>query len=66
MISRQPGLAGLGLCLTLGVACCMVSSLIFLPAVLRLLSGRKPETRNQKPRDGSTTRQPMTLHRQAA
>lgn len=38
MISRHQGLLGLGFILTLGVTCCMVSALIFLPAVLRLLS----------------------------
>jgi hopanoid biosynthesis associated RND transporter like protein HpnN len=37
MISSQRGLAGLGLCLTLGVGCCLSASLVFLPAVLRLL-----------------------------
>ncbi len=41
MISRQRGLSGLGFCLTLGVACCMVSALVFLPAVLRVLASRK-------------------------
>jgi hopanoid biosynthesis associated RND transporter like protein HpnN len=35
MISSQRGLAGLGLCLTLGMACCMLTALVFLPAVLR-------------------------------
>ena len=35
MISSQRGLAGLGLCLTLGMGCCMVTALVFLPAVLR-------------------------------
>jgi hopanoid biosynthesis associated RND transporter like protein HpnN len=64
MISRQPGLAGLGLCLTLGVACCMVSSLVFLPALLCLLSRRKPETRNQKPESPAPL--PLTAYRQAA
>lgn len=34
MISSQRGLAGLGLILTLGVACSMVASLILLPALL--------------------------------
>jgi predicted RND superfamily exporter protein len=43
MISRQRGLSGLGFCLTLGVACCMVSALVFLPAVMRVLAGRQPE-----------------------
>jgi hopanoid biosynthesis associated RND transporter like protein HpnN len=40
MISSQRGLAGLGLCLTLGVGCCLLASLVFLPAVLRLLPVR--------------------------
>jgi hopanoid biosynthesis associated RND transporter like protein HpnN len=40
-ISRHQGLFGLGLILTLGVTCCMVSALIFLPAVLRLSSKRR-------------------------
>jgi uncharacterized protein len=34
MISSQRGLAGLGLCLTLGMACCMSTALVFLPTVL--------------------------------
>jgi hypothetical protein len=37
MISRERGLASLGLVLTLGVACCMMAALIFLPSVLRVL-----------------------------
>jgi hopanoid biosynthesis associated RND transporter like protein HpnN len=37
MISSERGLAGLGFILTLGVSCCMVSALFFLPAVLHLL-----------------------------
>jgi hopanoid biosynthesis associated RND transporter like protein HpnN len=40
MISSERGLAGLGLILTLGVGCCMVAALVFLPAALRLLGGR--------------------------
>jgi uncharacterized protein len=38
MISTQRGLAGLGLCLTLGVGCCLLASLVLLPALLQLLS----------------------------
>jgi hopanoid biosynthesis associated RND transporter like protein HpnN len=41
MISSQRGLAGLGLILTLGVACCMLSALIVLPALLRMLGRRE-------------------------
>jgi uncharacterized protein len=43
MISRHQGLFGLGLILTLGVTCCMVSALVFLPAVLRLSSKRRKQ-----------------------
>jgi uncharacterized protein len=42
MISSQRGLAGLGLCLTLGVGCCLLASLVLLPVVLQLLSPRSP------------------------
>jgi hopanoid biosynthesis associated RND transporter like protein HpnN len=53
MISSQRGLQGLGFCLTLGVGCCMITALVFLPAVLALLgtrtqptaSGAEPESR---------------------
>jgi hopanoid biosynthesis associated RND transporter like protein HpnN len=43
MISRQRGLSGLGFSLTLGVACCMISALVFLPAVLRALGEKRVE-----------------------
>jgi predicted RND superfamily exporter protein len=43
MISRHQGLFGLGLILTLGVSCCMVSALVFLPAVLRISSKRRKQ-----------------------
>ena len=42
MISNQPGLRGLGFCLALGVACCMASALVFLPAVLAFRRGEAP------------------------
>ena len=42
MISSERGLAGLGLILTLGVGCSMLSALVFLPAVLHLLGSKKP------------------------
>jgi hopanoid biosynthesis associated RND transporter like protein HpnN len=41
MISSQRGLAGLGLILTLGVGCCMLTALVFLPALLRALNGQR-------------------------
>jgi hopanoid biosynthesis associated RND transporter like protein HpnN len=34
MVSTQRGLITLGFCLTLGVGCCMIAALLFLPAVL--------------------------------
>ena len=37
MVSSHRGLFGLGFILTLGVCCCMLTALVFLPAVLRLL-----------------------------
>jgi hopanoid biosynthesis associated RND transporter like protein HpnN len=43
MISSQRGLAALGLCLTLGVGCCLLASLVLLPAVLQLLSPRREQ-----------------------
>ena len=45
MISSHRGLVGLGFILTLGVGCCMVTALVFLPAVLRLLAGSDQPTR---------------------
>jgi predicted RND superfamily exporter protein len=36
MLSSHRGLVGLGLLLTLGVSCSMMTALVFLPAVLRL------------------------------
>src|SRR5919201_2067299 len=43
MISRHRGLIGLGFILTLGVGCCMLCALVFLPAVLHVVSNRPPE-----------------------
>jgi predicted RND superfamily exporter protein len=39
-LARHRGLAALGSLIALGVACCMLTALVFLPAVLRLLSLR--------------------------
>jgi hypothetical protein len=41
MVSSHRGLFGLGFILTLGVGCCMLTALVFLPAVLRLLGAEK-------------------------
>jgi predicted RND superfamily exporter protein len=40
MISSHRGLVGLGFILSLGVGTCMLTSLVFLPAVLNLFSRR--------------------------
>jgi hopanoid biosynthesis associated RND transporter like protein HpnN len=53
MISRERGLASLGLVLTLGVACCMLAALVFLPAVLRLLGSSQTK---ESPRAAAKTR----------
>src|SRR5262249_44092325 len=42
MIPSQRGFSGRGFCLTVGVACCMLTALVFLPAVLQL-AGRRAE-----------------------
>jgi hopanoid biosynthesis associated RND transporter like protein HpnN len=49
MISSHRGLIGLGFILTLGVGCCMLTALVFLPAVLRVLSTRVPKTSVEAP-----------------
>ncbi len=41
MISSERGLVGLGLILTLGVGCSMLTALIFLPAILHLRTPRR-------------------------
>ncbi len=49
MISTERGLAGLGLILTLGVCCSMLSALILLPAALRFFAGEKATARIAAP-----------------
>ncbi len=44
MVSSHRGLFGLGFILTLGVGCCMLTALVFLPAVLRLLAATEKVT----------------------
>jgi hopanoid biosynthesis associated RND transporter like protein HpnN len=44
MIASERGLVGLGLILTLGVGCSMLTALIFLPAVLHLWARRSPKS----------------------
>jgi hypothetical protein len=43
MIAQHRGMASLGLALALGVACCMVTALVFLPALLGIVSTRRRE-----------------------
>jgi predicted exporter len=43
MISSERGLASLGFILTLGVGCCMLTALVFLPAVLKVLGTSSPQ-----------------------
>jgi hopanoid biosynthesis associated RND transporter like protein HpnN len=42
-LSSHRGLSGLGFTLMLGVSCCMLAALVFLPAVLRMLSTSQEE-----------------------
>jgi hypothetical protein len=42
MVSSHRGLAGLGVILMVGVGCCMLTALVFLPAVLRVLIAPAP------------------------
>jgi hopanoid biosynthesis associated RND transporter like protein HpnN len=42
MLASERGLAGLGLILTLGVGCSMLTALVLLPAVLHLRAHRQP------------------------
>ena len=47
MLARHQGLRSLGQVLTLGVFCCLVTSLIMLPALLALFSANRA-TRERK------------------
>ena len=40
MIAHHRGMASLGLILTVGVTCCMLTALVFLPALLYVMGGR--------------------------
>ena len=44
MIARHEGLRSLGRVVTLGIACCLVTSVVLLPCLLELLSRRRPHT----------------------
>ena len=41
MIAQHRGMAGLGLILTVGVTCCMLTALVFLPALLYVMGKRQ-------------------------
>jgi hypothetical protein len=55
MIASERGLVGLGLMLTLGVGCSMLTALVFLPAVLHLRAPRQrpPATPQEAPAESS-------------
>ena len=48
MIAEHRGMASLGLILTVGVTCCMLTALVFLPALLYVMG------RRQKPGEPAT------------
>jgi hopanoid biosynthesis associated RND transporter like protein HpnN len=50
MISRHQGLFSLGLVLAIGVSCCMLTALVFLPALLRLVPVKPTEETAKTPR----------------
>jgi uncharacterized protein len=53
-IAQHRGMASLGLALTIGVTCCMVTALVFLPAFLGILSNRRaPEQPVEAKRDAA-------------
>ncbi|MBL8829046.1 MAG: MMPL family transporter [Planctomycetaceae bacterium] len=47
MIASHQGLQSLGRVLTIGITCCMFTSLIMLPSLLKLTSGHAPEPREE-------------------
>jgi hypothetical protein len=62
MIASHRGLFGLGLVLSLGVSCCMLTALVFLPALLRLQGGRIAATE----RAARMETRSVEIHRRAA
>ncbi len=69
MIASERGLAGLGLILTLGVGCSMLTALIFLPAMLHLygaVTGVCPRPGSMLDRGVDTSRSPVPAARSAA
>jgi hopanoid biosynthesis associated RND transporter like protein HpnN len=53
MIASHQGLQSLGRVLTLGISCCMVTSLVILPALLTWVTRNRAETADDEPDDFS-------------
>jgi len=68
MIATHQGLQSLGRVLTLGVTCCLFTSLVMLPALLTLVSrNRKPEEFfDSEPRPATIVPRPAAPRRVAA
>jgi predicted RND superfamily exporter protein len=70
MISSERGLVGLGLILTLGVGCSMLTALILLPAVLHLYNATKKRRQSSVvelvPHSGDEQSDPVQAARSAA
>jgi hopanoid biosynthesis associated RND transporter like protein HpnN len=64
MIASHQGLQSLGRVLTLGITCCMLSSMIFLPGLLRWITRNRPVETPADLRSGE--RSAMTTPRPAA
>jgi predicted RND superfamily exporter protein len=59
MIASHQGLQSLGRVLTLGVTCCLVTSLVSLPALLGWLSRNRVPAEEAPPQSGGTARRPQ-------
>lgn len=55
MIASHRGLQSLGRVLTIGMSCCLVSSLVILPAILTWLTGRRPAVDEEPPCEQRST-----------
>lgn len=54
MFAEHRGIRSLGQVLTLGVFCCLVTSLVVLPAILRLLTSRREDGSDAEPVDSTS------------
>lgn len=70
LIASHQGLVSLGLVLLMGIACCMVLSLVTLPAVLTIVSGRQIDepgsSAGAEPRDAVVVSLPLELRKRSA